>query len=251
MASSKVNEALVAELETIAEPQDLIRKLIQDFGNRAAIITSGQLTGMAMIDLAIQSGVTPRVATIDTLRLFKETYALFEETEKHYQIKIERVTPDPKKLTTMVSDHGEYLFFDSKDKQKLCCNLRKVKPNNRILDTLDVWFTGLRADQSAARSGVSRFEIIQHGPDKRPLLKVAPLVTWNEEQLRTYIKANNVPTHKLLNWSQDGWYYESLGCVMCTTPIGPTEARRAGRWRWFKDDDDKECGLHVVHKDEV
>ena len=153
----------------------------------------------------------------------------------------------------MIREQGEFLFFDSKEKQEFCCDLRKVEPNERVLGTLDVWLTGLRADQSKARAGTSRFEIIPHGPNKRPILKVAALVDWTEERLRKYCEEHQVPVHKLLFWEKDGWRYESLGCVICTTPIGPYEPRRAGRWRWFNalEGGDKECGLHVVRKDEV
>ena len=243
---------LISELEKITEPQILMRKIFTRFGQRAAIGTSGQLTGTVMIDMAVRSGVKPRVFTIDTLRLFPETYELFAEIEKKYQIKVERIQPDPKKIAAMIKEQGEFLFFDSKAKQEFCCNLRKVEPNERVLETVDVWLTGLRADQSKARANTSRFEIIEHGPHKRPILKVAPLVNSTEEELRKYIAQHKVPTHKLLNWSQDGWYYESLGCVICTTPIGPNEPRRAGRWRWFNSvDSDKECGIHQVKKDEV
>ena len=116
--------------------------------------------------------------------------------------------------------------------------------------------TGLRVDQSAARAtSAKKCEIILHGPAKRPVLKVAPLIDWTEKRLRDYMAANDVPMHKLLHWNQDGWYYESLGCVICTTPIGPNEPRRAGRWRWFNslEGADKECGIHnnKTHKDEV
>ncbi len=248
-----VTPALITELEKISDPQDLMKEIFVRFGNRAAIGTSGQLTGSVMIDLACSTGVKPRIFTLDTLRLFKETYELFNEIEKKYQVKIERGKPDPKKLEQMISEHGEYLFFDSKEKQERCCFLRKVEPNEKILDTLDVWLTGLRADQSEARAHTSRFEIILQGKNKRPLLKVAPLVHWTEKQLREYAHARQVPVHKLLNWNQNGWYYESLGCIICTTPIGPHEARRAGRWRWFNalnPEADKECGLHTIKKDE-
>ncbi len=251
---NEINQNLISELEKISDPRDLMKEVFTRFGNRAAIGTSGQLTGSVMIDLASKSGVKPRVFTIDTLRLFKETYELFDEVEKKYKIKVERIQPDPKKLHKIISEHGEYMFFDSKEKQELCCDVRKVEPNERVLDTVDVWLTGLRADQSKARANTSRFEIIHHGKDKRPILKIAPLVSWTEKQLREYAQANQVPVHKLLNWNQEGWYYESLGCVICTTPIGPYEARRAGRWRWFNaldPDANKECGLHVVKKDEV
>jgi phosphoadenosine phosphosulfate reductase len=255
----KIDSALIAELEKIKEPQELIHEIFKRFGNRAAIGTSGQLTGVVMVDQAIGSGIkNPRVFTIDTLRLFPETYELFDAIEKKYKIKVEKIGPDPVKIAAMIKENGEYLFFDSKKKQEFCCNLRKVEPNERVLDTLDVWLTGLRADQSKARAKTSRFEIIfhssGHGKDKRPILKVAPLVEWTEKQLRGYAQENQVPIHKLLDWNQNGWYYESLGCVICTTPIGPDEPRRAGRWRWFNNSPesaDKECGIHKVNPDEV
>ena len=61
----------------------------------------------------------------------------------------------------MVAEHGEYLFFDSKEKQELCCRLRKVFPNERALRGLDVRVTGLRADQSPLRRGTPRLEIVE------------------------------------------------------------------------------------------
>ncbi len=247
-----INSNLIHELEKFHDPKELLREIFTRFGNRAAIGTSGQLTGVVMIDLAIKAGVKPRVFTIDTLRLFPETYELFDDLEKKYSIKVERIQPEAKKIKQMVKEHGEYLFFDSKAKQEFCCQLRKVEPNHRVLDGLDVWLTGLRTDQSGSRADTLRFQIISHGPQKRPLLKVSPLVDWSEDQLREYVRKNGVPVHKLLNWKQDGWFYESLGCIICTTPIGPHESRRAGRWRWFNaQDKDKECGLHVDHEDEV
>jgi phosphoadenosine phosphosulfate reductase len=252
MNNTPIDQNLVKELEQIHDPAELMGRIFSRFGDRAAIGTSGQLTGVVMIDLAVKAGVKPRVFTIDTLRLFPETYKLFDRIEKKYGIRVEKIQPDPKKIAAMVQEHGEHLFFDSKKKQELCCHLRKVEPNGRVLDTLDVWLTGLRTDQSASRAETIRFQTIRHGAEKRPILKVAPLVDWTEQQLREYAAKHQVPVHELLQWNQNGWYYESLGCVICTTPIGPHEARRAGRWRWFnREDDDKECGLHVDHEDEV
>lgn len=248
--NSHINAQLITELSQITDPQALIGEVFKRFGRRAAIGTSGQLTGSVMIDMAFKGKAKPRVFTIDTLRLFPETYELFNAVEKKYKIKIERVKPDPKKIEKMVKDHGEFLFFDSKEKQEYCCHLRKVEPNERALEKVDVWLTGLRTDQSESRANTQKFQLIEHGPNKRPILKVAPLVDWTEETLREYIKKNEVPSHPLLDYEKNGWFYESLGCVICTTPIGPHEPRRAGRWRWFnaKDGDNKECGLHLPQK---
>ncbi len=248
---TEINEQLISELEKITDVKDLLATIFKRFKKRAAIGTSGQLTGVALIDLAIKAKVKPRVFTIDTLRLFPETYELFEKLKKKYKVKIEKIKPDPVKIDRMIKQHGENLFFDTPDKQKFCCHLRKVEPNERVLETLDVWITGLRGDQSASRAEGKKFEIILQGPNKRPILKVAPLLNWTEQQVRDYIAKNKVPTHKLLNWNENGWRYESIGCVICTTPIGPHEPRRAGRWRWFNqnDPDKKECGLHVNDTD--
>ncbi len=251
-----IDTQLIAALEPIEDPQELLKVLFEEYGSRAAIGTSGQLTGVVLVDLAAKalesSGKKPRVFTIDTERLFPETYQLFDAVEKKYGLPVERIRPDPIQVQTMVKENGEFLFFDSKEKQEFCCNVRKVLPNQRVLDTIDVWVSGLRAEQSAARAATPRFEIVTHGPDKRPILKVSPLVRWTEKELRAYAAKHDVPIHALLDWQQEGWYYESLGCIICTTPIGPTEPRRAGRWRWFNHlDTNKECGIHQVKKDEV
>src|SRR5437867_1564194 len=148
-----INQSLIEQLEPIQEPGALVAELHKRFGKRMAIGTSGQLTGCALIDMAVKAGIPkPRVFTNDTYRLFPETYELFKALEKRYKIKIERYTPPERELKAMVEQYGEHLFFDSKERQELCCHVRKVLPNRQALDSLDVWITGLRADQSQARA---------------------------------------------------------------------------------------------------
>src|SRR5258706_3491838 len=196
-----VNQNLVKELESITDPGALLLELHKRFGGRMGIAMSGQPTDTAIVALAKKAGVKkPRVYTTDTYRLFPETYAYYKTLEKFFKIKIERFTPPEKELTRMVEQHGEFLFYDSREKQEYCCHVRKVLPNQKALDSLDVWVTGLRRDQSASRADLPRMEVIEHHQTTgrtRPVLKVNPLVSWTEKQVAEHLKAHKIPNHTL------------------------------------------------------
>ena len=248
--SDLITEELCYQVRSLDDPQEILFHLFKRFKERAAIVTSGQLTGTVLIHLAHENKLPFRVSTIDTLRLFPETYDFFQRVEAHYNIQIERIMPDSEDVDRMVAQHGEYLFFDSKTKQQYCCDIRKVKPMRRLLDTLDVWFSGLRRDQSGYRQLTPKAEIIDH--DGRSILKVNALADWTETQMWEFIHQNRVPVNPLLELQQNGHYYESLGCIICTTPIRPGEPKRAGRWRWQNAmpsenaENKKECGIHFA-----
>jgi len=230
----------VVEMLNSLAPDEMLTWAVEHHGNRAALFTSFQETGCVLIDMARRNKLSLRVVTVDTLRLHPETYALMEEVESRYGIAIERFRPDPALLQQMIARHGEYLFFDSKEKQEYCCKIRKVEPNERALDTVDVWIAGLRRDQSEFRATIPRATEIKHGA--RTLLKLCPLAGWTAEDVRGYVAARKVPTNPLYERG-----YESIGCEICSTPVRPGEDKRAGRWRWFNhlDGDKKECGIHI------
>lgn len=238
MASSLESEVDIAALEGMAD-EELLRWAFSTYGDRAAIGTSLQLTGSVLIDMAARMGLPFRVFILDTLRLHPESYLLIEKFEKRYGIAIERFTPEPKKLEKMLNAHGEYLFFDSKEKQEYCCHIRKVEPNERALETLDTWITGLRRDQSDDRREISRVSWMTS--KGRSVLKLAPLAHWTEADIKKYISDHDVPYHPLFDQG-----YDSIGCMICSTPLRPGEPKRAGRWRWFNaSDTNKECGIHL------
>lgn len=208
---------------------------------RVAIFTSFQNTGCVMIDMAHRLVPDLRVITVDTLRLPQETYDLMDVLEQRYGITIERFKPDAQRLDKMLQDHGEYLFFDSREKQEYCCTLRKVEPNTRALNSVDLWITGLRRDQSKARGAIPKVAVMNHA--ERKIVKLAPLIDWSEKQVWDYIHENNVPYNALYDKG-----YTSIGCYICSTPTRPGEDKRAGRWRWMNqlnEDQHKECGLHL------
>lgn len=240
MRIDDIDREALARLDNLPAAE-LIAWAFENFGERAAIGTSFQLTGSVIIDLAAGRCKSFRVFTIDTLRLHPETYAAINDFETRYGLTIELFQPNHDKLKKMLDRFGEYLFFMDKAKQEYCCDIRKVEPNERAIETLDVWITGLRRDQSAGRMDVPRAEVIER--KGRKILKLAPLADWTAEQVRRYIEEHRLPYNTLFDKG-----YDSIGCIICSTPTLPGEPPRSGRWRWFNALDaehKKECGIHV------
>ncbi len=236
------DKSLLGRLEAMSA-EELVGWAFENFGERAAIGTSLQLTGTVIIDIASKRAESFRVFTVDTLRLHDETYESIAKTEERYGIEVERFYPNEQRLIDMVSRFGEYLFFTDKAKQEYCCEVRKVEPNKRALRTLDCWISGLRRDQSAHRGGVAKAEVVD--VEGRSILKLNPLADWSLDEVWRYIKDNGLVYNKLFDKN-----YDSIGCVICSTPLVEGEAPRAGRWRWFGkcDDEKKECGIHIKNE---
>ena len=130
---------------------------------------------------------------------------------------------------------GLYSFRESLENRHECCHIRKVEPLGRALKGLGGWITGQRRDQSVTRTALAPLEIdaINGG-----ILKINPLLEWNESQVWEYANSRNLPTNRL---HKQG--YPSIGCAPCTRPVAPGEHPRAGRW-WWENPEHKECGLH-------
>ena len=213
---------------------------------RVMLNTSLQMAGVAMIHLAATAHLPIRIATIDTLRLPQETYAFLRELEERYDIDIEVQRPDPEKVKRMVRRFGEFLFFDGKHLQEHCCQVRKVFPNNELMKTADCWISGVRRDQSELRRVTPKGTSVTEYGSSRRIMRLNPMADWSQERLTAFVEEHDVPQHPLYAAG-----YQSIGCVICSTPTLPGEDSRAGRWRWFNNPDEadtqdaKECGLHV------
>ncbi|MBI5508048.1 MAG: phosphoadenylyl-sulfate reductase [Deltaproteobacteria bacterium] len=217
---------------------ELLRFAVERFGDRAAIGTSFQHSGIVLIDLAKEAGLALRVFTIDTLRLHPETYRHIEEVERHFGLRVERVTPEPDEVARMVEQHGEFLFFDSPEKRLYCCKVRKDKPNAKYMQQLDCWITGVRRDQSEERASTAQVQISsKYG---HAILKLNPMANWTNADVQARIQERGLPQNALYAKG-----YPSIGCAICTTPVRPWEPPRAGRWRWELQGETKECGLHL------
>lgn len=188
-----------------------------------------------VITHAIYSQELPiRVFTLDTGRLFPETYSVIESTRQRYLKELEVYFPQAQAVENLLTEKGPLSFYESLENRKECCFIRKVEPLNRALKDVDVWITGLRADHSENRAGLELVE----WDEQRCIVKVNPLANWSLEEVKEYIKRYNIPTNVL----QDKGFV-SLGCQPCTRAIREGESFRAGRW-WWEDNSKKECGLH-------
>lgn len=218
-----------------AEAADRLAGLLASAPGRVVFTSSFGLEDQVLTHLIASAKLPVEIVTLDTGRLFPEVYALWEETERRYGIVIRPFYPRHEAIELYVRQNGINGFYASRDARKSCCDIRKVEPLGRALAGADVWITGLRADQSAARGGVGLAEV----DAERELIKFNPLLDWSRERALAFAKAEAVPLNPL---HEKG--FVSIGCQPCTRAIAPGEPERAGRW-WWEDDAAKECGLHV------
>jgi phosphoadenosine phosphosulfate reductase len=178
------------------------------------------------------------VVTLDTGRLFPETYALWSETERRYGRRIRAIYPNQTALESMVARHGIDGFYDSKEAREACCAVRKTRPLDGALAGAEAWITGARADQTMVRqeAGMIGFD------DSRGLIKFNPLYDWTRDAVLAVAKANRVPINTL-----HAKGFASIGCAPCTRAIAPGEPERNGRW-WWEQESSRECGLHLPRK---
>ena len=214
--------------------EDVLNWFLLEFEGKVAFSTSLGAEDQVITRMISDIDRSARVFTLDTGRLFPETYDLIDTTSKKYGLNIEIMFPDADRVESMVNSKGINLFYDSIENRKLCCHIRKIEPLKRAFEGLDAWICGLRRDQSVTRKDIQLVE----WDDTNGLIKVNPLIDWTEEQVWNYIRGNHVPYNQLHDKG-----YPSIGCQPCTRAILPGEDVRAGRW-WWENPDSRECGLH-------
>jgi phosphoadenosine phosphosulfate reductase len=218
-----------------ASASDLLSWAIDTFDDSFAIATSFQKEGMVILDLASRISAGVRVFTLDTGRLPDETYRMMETIRQRYGIPVEIIFPEREDVEQLVAFHGPNLFYSSVPARQRCCDVRKVRPLERKLETLKAWATGLRRDQAETRAGIPK---VERGPAGR--VKICPLADWSAARVEEYIAQYGVPVHPLYALG-----YTSIGCAPCTRAVQPGESERAGRW-WWEEDAKKECGIHFA-----
>ena len=202
----------------------------------AVFSTSFGAEDMVVLDLIRRHGLAIDIFTLDTGRLPEETYMLMQQVEARYGHCVRTLFPDAQAVEALVARDGINGFRDSVAQRKACCAVRKLEPLGRALAGQRAWVTGLRAQQSAARSQVAARET----DSARAIEKFNPLHDWSDVQVWDYLRALAVPYNALHDR-----FYPSIGCAPCTRAISAGEDPRAGRW-WWENEQGKECGLHPV-----
>jgi phosphoadenosine phosphosulfate reductase len=208
--------------------------LVSFFPGKIIFTTSLGIEDQVITHKIFTNNLDIKVITLDTGRLFPQTYDVLSNTLIRYKKKIEIYFPDSEAVEKMVTEKGPYSFYQSIENRKECCRVRKVVPLHRALTGMVCWISGIRAGQSDDRNQMEWLEY----DEVRNLYKFYPLFNWSYEEVKDYVSENNIPYNSLHDKG-----YVSIGCEPCTKAIRPGEDFRAGRW-WWENEGAKECGLH-------
>ncbi len=227
----------ILSLQTSLEPLSAGQRLalLAEEKGQVVFTTSFGLEDQALTHLIAERSLPIAIVTLDTGRLFSQTYDLWAETEARYGIRITGYVPEATALEALVQRDGINGFRQAVVARKACCGIRKLEPLARALSGASIWITGLRAEQSAFRSATPLVEEDR----ERKLIKVNPLKEWTRQRLVDFIALERVPYNPLHDQG-----FASIGCAPCTRAIKLGEPERAGRW-WWEDDSERECGLHA------
>jgi phosphoadenosine phosphosulfate reductase len=213
-----------------APAEEILAWALEAYADNVALACSfGGPTGIVAIDMAMRIDRFTPVYYLDTGLLFAETHGLVESIRQRYGIEPVAIQPHLS-LAAQVDRYGEALWTRNPD---LCCKLRKIYPQQGFLRKYDAWISGIRRDQTKARSLVP----VVTWDDQFGLIKVSPFARWTEEMVWEYVRAHNLPYNELHDRG-----YPSVGCIPCTRAIRSGEGMRDGRWAGSGK---VECGLHT------
>ncbi len=163
---------LNASLGDLPAAERLVR-FRSEIAGRLVFATSFGLEDQVILHLLAHNDIDVDIVTLDTGRLFPQTYELWAETERRYDRRIRAFYPQHDHLEALIEKHGINGFYGSREARLACCGCRKVAPLKRALAGATGWIAGLRADQSAHRNGAALLAV-----DERNLFKLSPLLDW-------------------------------------------------------------------------
>ncbi|HKK81324.1 MAG TPA: phosphoadenylyl-sulfate reductase [Prolixibacteraceae bacterium] len=215
-----------------------LNHLCKQHPGEVVFTTSFGYEDQVVTDIICRNNLPVNIVTLDTGRLFEETYKVFNRTIEKYKINIKTYHPSGKSVGKLLEEKGPFSFYESVENRKECCYIRKVEPLKKALSGNKIWITGLRSDQSDNRQALAPVE----WDNGFGIIKYNPLHDWTLEHVKSHIKEYHVPYNVLHDRG-----FVSIGCAPCTRAIQPGDDFRAGRW-WWENNSKKECGLHSQGK---
>jgi len=213
---------------------EALKSLVSAFPGEVTFSSSFSYEDQVVTHSIFSNDLPVEIFTLDTGRLFPETYSVWNSTLDRYKKTIKAYYPEAKAVEKMLSDKGPLSFYTSVQNRKECCHIRKVELIGRALKGKKIWVTGIRAEQSGNRHDLTQIE----WDETNQVYKYHPLLNWTFEEVKAFVKKYNIPYNSLHDRG-----FVSIGCAPCTRAIKPGEDFRAGRW-WWENNDKKECGLH-------
>lgn len=198
---------------------------------RACITCSFQAEDIIVLDLLRKHAPQIPVLFLETGYHFAETYQFRDQVAREWSLNLVNLTP---KLSVLQQESQLGILY--RDDPARCCQLRKVEPLFAALEPFDLWFTGLRREQSPTRKNLRKME--EHLlPSGKTILKVSPLADWTWANVWEYTGAHQLNYLPLYDQG-----YASIGCEPCTALPRDPNNPRSGRWAGKK----LECGIHTL-----
>jgi len=216
------------QLETLKADQ-LMRAVLQESSGRACLTCSFQAEDMVVLHSLRSLQPDIPVLFLDTGYHFAETYAYRDRMAARWRLNLVNLAA----RMSVPEQESAFGILNQTDPTR-CCQLRKVEPLMEGLQPYDIWFTGLRREQSPTRKNIAKVE--EHRlPGGKTLLKVNPLADWSWKEVWSYVVEHGIEYLPLYDQG-----YSSIGCQPCTSlPLNGDP--RSGRWQGKK----LECGIHT------
>ena len=218
------------------DPVQALKYFAEAYPGKIVFSTSFGWEDQVITHMIFANDIPIEVFTLETGRLFPETYYVWNRTLEIYKKPITAYFPQAEALQEMVAKKGPSSFYESVENRKECCGIRKMEPLRRALKGNQLWVTGIRSEQSLNRTDMTNLE----WDEQNQLIKFHPIFNWSLDEVKAYIKEHNIVYNTLHDKG-----FPSIGCAPCTRAVREGEDFRAGRW-WWEDQSKKECGLHAT-----
>lgn len=219
---ARLAQADLADLNQTFEertPVELLQWAKEIFGDRVAAISAMQEAGNVVCHHIHTAAVDIPILFVDTGVMFQETLDTRDRLSEAYGLDIKTLKPDMT-MQEQTDEHG--VLYLTQEGQLQCCHMRKVEPLQKVSGDYDAFVGSLRRSEGGRRAECPILMV----DIPTNTLRINPLAMMDDDQLHDYIKENEVIVNPL-----HAQGFTTIGCNRCTTPVLPSEPKRAGRWR--------------------